>query len=31
MIKVEEINQLIKTQIKNFEKAIDISEVGTVI
>ena len=31
MIKVEEISQLIKTQIKNFEKAIDISEVGTVI
>ncbi|MCC6501540.1 MAG: F0F1 ATP synthase subunit alpha [Deltaproteobacteria bacterium] len=31
MIKVEEISQLIKTQIKGFEKAIDIQEVGTVI
>src|SRR4030067_1451244 len=31
MIKVEEINQLIKTRTKNFEKAMDISEVGTVI
>ncbi|OGP15535.1 MAG: F0F1 ATP synthase subunit alpha [Deltaproteobacteria bacterium GWA2_55_10] len=31
MIKVEEISQLIKTQIKGFEKEIDIQEVGTVI
>ncbi len=31
MIKVEEISQLIKTQIKGFEKGIDIQEVGTVI
>ena len=31
MIKVEEISQLIKSQIKGFEKAIDIQEVGTVI
>src|SRR3970040_1558261 len=31
MIKVEEISQLIKTQIKGFEKTIDIKEVGTVI
>ena len=31
MIKAEEISQLIKTQIKGFEKTIDIKEVGTVI
>ena len=31
MIKVEEISQLIKTQIKGFEKEIDVKEVGTVI
>lgn len=31
MIKVEEISQLIKTQIQGFEKEIDIQEVGTVI
>ncbi|HXI09727.1 MAG TPA: F0F1 ATP synthase subunit alpha, partial [Thermodesulfobacteriota bacterium] len=31
MIKVEEISQLIKTQIKGFEKEIDVQEVGTVI
>ncbi|MBI5643033.1 MAG: F0F1 ATP synthase subunit alpha [Deltaproteobacteria bacterium] len=31
MIKVEEISQLIKTQIKGFEKGIDIQEIGTVI
>ncbi len=31
MIKVEEISQLIKSQIKGFEKEIDIKEVGTVI
>jgi len=31
MIKVEEISQLIKSQIKGFEKEIDIQEVGTVI
>lgn len=31
MIKAEEISQLIKTQIKGFEKAIDVKEVGTVI
>ncbi|MBI1912512.1 MAG: F0F1 ATP synthase subunit alpha [Deltaproteobacteria bacterium] len=31
MIKVEEISQLIKNQIKGFEKEIDIQEVGTVI
>src|SRR4030065_1224961 len=31
MIKVEEISQLIKAQIKGFEKEIDVQEVGTVI
>ncbi len=31
MIKVEEISQLIKSQIKGFEKEIDIKEIGTVI
>jgi len=31
MIKVEEISQLIKTQIKGFEKEIDVQEVGSVI
>lgn len=31
MIKAEEISQIIKTQLKGFEKAIDVSEVGTVI
>ena len=31
MIKAEEIRQLIKTQLKGFEKTIDIKEVGTVI
>lgn len=31
MINAEEISQLIKTQIKGFEKAIDVKEVGTVI
>ncbi len=31
MIKVEEISQLIKTQIKGFEKEIDVQEVGTII
>lgn len=31
MINVEEISRLIKTQIKGFEKEIDIQEVGTVI
>lgn len=31
MIKAEEISQLIKTQIKGFEKTIDIKEVGAVI
>lgn len=31
MIKAEEISQLIKTQLKDFEKTIDIKEVGTVI
>ncbi|MBI5588199.1 MAG: F0F1 ATP synthase subunit alpha [Deltaproteobacteria bacterium] len=31
MIKVEEISQLIKNQIKGFEKEIDVQEVGTVI
>jgi len=31
MIKVEEISQLIKSQIKGFEKEIDVQEVGTVI
>lgn len=31
MIKAGEISQLIKTQIKGFEKEIDIQEVGTVI
>ncbi len=31
MIKAEEISQLIKTQIKGFEKSIDVKEVGTVI
>ncbi len=31
MIKAEEISQLIKSQIKGFEKEIDVQEVGTVI
>ncbi|MBI3398913.1 MAG: F0F1 ATP synthase subunit alpha [Deltaproteobacteria bacterium] len=31
MIKAEEISRLIKTQIKGFEKAIDVKEVGAVI
>lgn len=31
MIKAEEISQLIKTQIKGFEKSIDVKEVGAVI
>ncbi len=31
MIKAEEISELIKSQIKGFEKGIDIEEVGTVI
>lgn len=31
MIRAEEISNLIKTQIKGFEKEIDIQEVGTVI
>ncbi|MBI5328146.1 MAG: F0F1 ATP synthase subunit alpha [Deltaproteobacteria bacterium] len=31
MIKAEEISNLIKTQLKGFEKTIDIKEVGTVI
>src|SRR4030065_2505483 len=31
MIKVEEISQLIKAQIKGFEKEIDVQEVGTII
>ena len=31
MIKAEEISQLIKTQIKGFEKEFDIDQVGTVI
>lgn len=31
MIKAEEISQIIKNQLKGFEKEIDISEVGTVI
>lgn len=31
MINSEEISQLIKTQIKGFEKSIDVKEVGTVI
>ncbi len=31
MIKVEEISDLIKRQIKGFEKEIDVKEVGTVI
>ncbi|MBI5892346.1 MAG: F0F1 ATP synthase subunit alpha [Deltaproteobacteria bacterium] len=31
MIKAEEISQIIKTQLKGFEKTIDVSEVGTVI
>ncbi|MEK6532131.1 MAG: F0F1 ATP synthase subunit alpha [Deltaproteobacteria bacterium] len=31
MIKVEEISELIKRQIKGFEKEIDVKEVGTVI
>src|SRR3990170_1699758 len=31
MIKADEISQLIKTQIKGFEKTIDVKEIGTVI
>src|SRR3989338_835764 len=31
MLRAEEISNLIKTQIKGFEKEIDIQEVGTVI
>lgn len=31
MIKVEEISQIIKTQIKGFEKEIDVKEIGAVI
>ncbi|MBE9532075.1 MAG: F0F1 ATP synthase subunit alpha [Proteobacteria bacterium] len=31
MIKAEEISQLIKTQIKGFEKEVDIQEVGSVM
>ena len=31
MIKAEEISQIIKNQLKGFEKEIDVSEVGTVI
>jgi len=31
MINAEEISQLIKTQIKGFEKEIDVKEIGTVI
>ncbi|MBI5681764.1 MAG: F0F1 ATP synthase subunit alpha [Deltaproteobacteria bacterium] len=31
MIKAEEISQIIKNQLKGFEKEIDISEIGTVI
>ncbi|MBI5970482.1 MAG: F0F1 ATP synthase subunit alpha [Deltaproteobacteria bacterium] len=31
MIKVEEISQIIKAQIKGFEKEIDVKEIGTVI
>lgn len=31
MIKAEEISQIIKNQLKGFEKAIDVSEIGTVI
>ena len=31
MIKAEEISQLIKTQIKGFEKEVDVQEIGTVM
>ncbi|MEE9543479.1 MAG: HAS-barrel domain-containing protein, partial [Thermodesulfobacteriota bacterium] len=31
MIKAEEISQLIKTQIKGFEKEVDVQEIGSVM
>jgi len=30
-IKVEEISELIKKQISDFEKKVDVSEIGTVL